>query len=130
MPSSSAKTEVYVNNEKQNIDVIPNSYISLNREWKNNDKIRLAFHYEFYEKPMPDDKNVVAIFYGPMLLAFETPSELIIKQEGSRILDGLSVVDMGRCLFQLRKNGKIYTLRPLYDIEAESYGVYATIREY
>ena len=128
VPSWAKKADVYINNEKQNIDIVPNSYISLNREWKNNDKIRLVFHYDFYIKPMPDDKNVIAIFYGPVLLAFETGSELILKGEYGSILNNLSVA--GNNTFHLRNNGKTYLLRALYDIEAESYGVYATIREY
>jgi uncharacterized protein len=129
VPAWAGKADIYINNEKQDITIRPDSYITLNREWKNNDKIRLVFHYDFYVKPMPDDKNVIAIFYGPMLLAFETASELILKGDVDGILNNLSVTENNRT-FQLNNNGKKYTLRPLYDIEAESYGVYATIRDY
>ena len=130
VPSWENKADVYINNERQNIEITPNSYISLHREWKNRDKIRLVFQYEFYVKPMPDDKKVIAVFYGPMLLAFETASELILKEEDNSVLPKLSVTDMNKRIFQLRNNGNTYQLRALYDIEAESYGVYATIREY
>ena len=130
VPSWANKADVYINNERQNIEITPNSYISLHREWKNRDKIRLVFQYEFYVKPMPDDKKVIAVFYGPMLLAFETASELILKEEDNSVLPKLSVTDMNKRIFQLRNNGNTYQLRALYDIEAESYGVYATIREY
>jgi DUF1680 family protein len=129
VPAWAGKADIYINNEKQDITIRPDSYITLNREWKNNDKIRLVFQYDFYVKPMPDDKNVIAIFYGPMLLAFETASELILKGDVDGILNNLSVTENNRT-FQLNNNGKKYTLRPLYDIEAESYGVYATIRDY
>jgi uncharacterized protein len=128
-PAWADKADIYINDEKQDIKIKPGSYISLNREWKNKDKIRLVFHYDFYVKPMPDDKNVVAIFYGPMMLAFESASELILKGEVDSILSNLSVTGNNRD-FQLRNNGKIYTLRPLYDIETESYGVYAIVRNY
>jgi DUF1680 family protein len=130
LPSWAKRADVYINNEKQNIEIIADSYINLHREWKSNDKIRLIFHYEFHLKPMPDDKNVVAIFYGPILLAFETSSEVIIKGESNSILRNLSVSDINKQTFQLSNNGKVYILRPLYDIEEESYGVYATIRQY
>lgn len=130
VPSWAKRADVYTNNEKQNIEITPGSYIRLHREWKNNDKIRLVFHYDFYVKSMPDDKNVVAIFYGPILLAFETASEVIIKGESNDILSDLTVADTDKHIFRLRNNGKTYVLRPLYDIEAESYGAYATIREY
>jgi DUF1680 family protein len=128
VPSWATEVDIYVNGEKQNIKPVLNTYISLNREWKNNDKVRLVFHYRFHLKAMPDDKNVIAVFYGPMLLAFESASELILKGDPQVILSNLSVQDNNR--FFLLNNGRKYVLRPLYDIEDQSYGVYATIRNY
>lgn len=129
VPAWANKVDIYINNTKQDIITSPNSYISLTREWKNNDQITLVFHYEFYVKPMPDEKNVVSIFYGPTLLAFESAAELILKEDVESILKNLSTTDNNQ-IFQLRNGGKTYRLRPLYDIEAEPYGVYATIRNY
>jgi DUF1680 family protein len=129
VPAWAEKVDVYINNQKQDIKINPDSYIVLNREWRDNDKIRLAFHYNFYVKPMPDDKDVISIFYGPTMLAFESPSELILKGDVESILRDLSVTENTQ-VFKLRNNGKTYILRPLYDIESESFGVYATIRNY
>ena len=129
VPAWANKVDIYINNTKQDIVTSPNSYISLTRKWKNNDRITLMFHYEFYVKPMPDDKNVVSIFYGPTLLAFESASELVLKENVESVLKNLSITDDNQ-IFQLRNGGKTYRLRPLYNIEAESYGVYATIRNY
>ena len=130
VPSWATKAAVYINNEKQYAAVTANSYINLHREWKNNDKIRLEFPYEFYVKTMPDDKNVIAIMYGPTLLAFESASEVILKGNTNTILNSISVVDNSNNSFYLKNNGKTWLLRPLYDIEDQSYGVYATIRNY
>lgn len=127
-PSWAQQVDVYVNDEKQTIKTKPNAYISLNRKWTDNDKIKLVFHYQFYLKSMPDDKNVVAVFYGPMLLAFESTSELVLSGDYDSILNNLSVQD--DLTFSLLNNGRKYTLRPLYDIEDQSYGVYATIKNY
>ena len=129
VPAWAKKVDIYINNERQNVATTPNSYISLNRIWQNNDKIRLVFNYEFYIKPMPDDENVIAIFYGPILLAFETVSELILKGNYAGILSNLSVGTDDNT-FYLFNSGKKYLLRPLYEIENQSYGVYATIRNY
>lgn len=128
-PSWADKVDVYINNVKQNVDVTANSYITLNREWKNKDEIRLVFHYDFYLKSMPDDDHVVAIFYGPVLLAFDCASELIMKGDHAEILSNLSV-SADRQAFHLKNGGKVYSLKPLYEIESEVYGVYATIRNY
>ncbi|WP_198315488.1 beta-L-arabinofuranosidase domain-containing protein [Chitinophaga tropicalis] len=128
IPDWSNKSEVYVNNQKQALDTRPGSYLSLRREWKDNDRIRLVFHYDFYFKAMPDDENVFAIFYGPVMLAAETDSEFILKGQRDEILKNLTV--SGSNVFQLKNGGKTFVLRPLYDINAQSYGVYATIRDY
>lgn len=128
-PSWAKNVDVYVNNEKQNIEFMPDSYISLNREWKDKDKIKLLFHYSFHIETMPDDSNMLAIFYGPSLLAFEDASELILKGDHNEILNNLSK-DKDSNTFHLNNNGKNYQLKPLYDIEEQSYSVYATIRNY
>lgn len=128
IPSWTAKTDVYINGEKQKKETAPLSYLNIQREWKNNDKIELVFHYDFHLKAMPDDENVIALFYGPVMLAFETPSEVILKGTTKEILNNLSLVDQHT--FRLLDQGREYTLRPLYDIHEESYGVYATIRTY
>lgn len=128
IPAWAENTEVFVNGEKQPGNIAPSSYFDLKREWKNNDKVKLVFQYDFHLKSMPDNDHVVALFYGPVLLAFETSSELILKGTYDEILSSLSVT--GQSSFQLNNGGQKYILRPLYRIENESYGVYATIRDY
>lgn len=129
IPSWAKKVEVVVNGEEQIIKTTPESFISLKRQWGDNDKVRLLFEYDFHLKTMPDDKNVIALFYGPMLLAFESGSELILKGDHEIILSNLRPGEKNG-VFHLTNNGKTYTLRPLYNIEDEMYGVYATIRNY
>jgi len=128
IPSWAKNVDVYINSEKQQRFIRPLSYIDIHSEWKNKDKVKLVFHYDFYLKTMPDDENVVAIFYGPTLLAFETTSELILKGTHEEILKNLSRTDANS--FRLIDRDKEYQLRPLYYIVNQSYGVYATIREY
>jgi hypothetical protein len=129
IPSRVQNAEVYVNNVKQNNTIVPDSYVILKRQWKNNDKIKLVFHYDFNIQTMPDDKNVFAIFYGPTLLAFLNESELILKGNHDVILKNLSK-DKNSNTFHLNNNGKTYQLKPFYEIEEQSYGVYATVRNY
>jgi len=128
IPDWSKNAEVYINNQKQAVAIHPGSYLSLKRVWKDNDKIRLVFHYDFYLKTMPDDKNVFAIFYGPVMLAAETDSEFILKGTPNETLKNLTV--SGSNVFRLKNGEKTFVLRPLYDINEQSYGVYATIRDY
>lgn len=130
IPSWAKNAAVYVNGKKEEVEINANSYLSISRKWSKQDKIRLVFDYNFHLKTMPDDENVVALFYGPMLLAFESNSELILKGTSDDLLKNISSVDESNQIFSLRNNGKVYQLKPLYDIEGESYGVYATLRDY
>jgi hypothetical protein len=47
----------------------PSSYLSLNREWKNGDKIELSLPMDLHIAAMPDDESIQAMMYGPLVLA-------------------------------------------------------------
>lgn len=127
IPSWSKKVDVYINGEKIPSRAFTMSYLTINREWRNKDQIKLVFYPDFYTKEMPDDPNVIALFYGPDMLAFETSSEVILKGTQAEIRKGLGK-DNGR--FYLFNNGRTYPLCRLSEVGNQSYGVYATIREW
>lgn len=128
IPDGVKRLDVYINGEKQKGNIASPSIYRINRKWKNGDSVKLVFHFNFHFKTMPDDPNVLALFYGPDLLAFETTSELVLKASKEEILKNLSV--SGNNTFRLTDDGKTYLLRPLYDIVGQWYGVYATIRKF
>lgn len=130
VPSWAKNATLYINDEKQHINPHSMSYIDLNRKWSDKDKVKLVLQYDFNLKPMPDNSKVFAIYYGPMLLAFESKTEVILKGDTEDILKNISPLNSGNAIFLLKNNGKEYLLRPLYDIDTEAYGVYATIRNY
>lgn len=47
----------------------PSSYLTLNRTWKNGDKIELNLPMGLHIDPMPDDPTIQAAMYGPLVLA-------------------------------------------------------------
>jgi len=134
IPSWATKVDVYVNGAKEKGKILTDSYFALRRIWKNKDVVKLVFHYSFRIETMPDDKMTIAFFYGPVLLAFETKNELVFKKTADRastlrlILGGIH--RSGQNKFQFTYNSINYVLQPLYTIKQESYGVYATIRDY
>ena len=130
VPSWAESVEVFVNGEKQAVAARSSSYIGISRKWNDGDHVRLNFRYGFRLRSMPDKDAMFAIFYGPMMLAFETNGEVILTGDKREVLDGLSVSEESGMRFLLRNGGNNYTLRPFFDIDGESYGVYATIRNY
>lgn len=120
-------TIILVNGESIKAKINPMSFVQIDRKWKTGDQIVMCFSYDFHYKSMPDNENVIALFYGPTLLAFKTEKELILKGTHDQIISGLSKQTNGS-FFNLKNNGVVYELVPLYQITNESYGVYATIR--
>lgn len=49
--------------------VQPVSWFQIEREWKNGDTVELTIPMSLHTQPMPDDKNLLAIMYGPLVLA-------------------------------------------------------------
>lgn len=123
---STYQVKVLINGKPLSINSKPLSYITLDRTWKNGDKIELTFEYKFYVKTMADNKNMLAIYYGPVLLAFDTDKKLLLKGNSSDILKSISKQgdDM---IFTLRNDGIAYKMLPFYEITNSTYGVYATV---
>jgi DUF1680 family protein len=66
---------VKINGEKQDISVAPSSYLSLNRTWADGDRVTVEMPMSLHFWKMPDDPNLAAIFYGPLVLAGELETE-------------------------------------------------------
>ncbi len=118
---------ILVNGEPFNERINPASFVTLNRLWNNGDKVEIIFKYNFHYKNMLDNKNVIALFYGPVLLAFETEKELILKGSHEETLRSLSKPN-NEFSFNLKNNRKTFKLIPFYKITNDSYSIYATIR--
>jgi len=121
------QTKVLINGKPVSVEIKPLSYLTLQRTWKNGDKVELCFNYDFYVKSMPDNQNVIALLYGPVLLAFETEDKLVLKGNNNDILHSITKKE-NEMIFTLKNNGIEYKLLPFYEVNSISYGVYATIR--
>jgi uncharacterized protein len=49
--------------------VVPGSYLTISREWKDGDLVELRMPFHFYLEPVMDQQNIASLFYGPVLLA-------------------------------------------------------------
>lgn len=61
--------EIIVNGKKQIINNKPGSFITINRKWKNNDKVEVKFPFSLHLEAMPDNMDRIAVLYGPLVLA-------------------------------------------------------------
>ena len=61
---------VTVNGEVQDqLSPAPGSFLALEREWRDGDRVTLSLPMALHAWPMPDDPNLVALMYGPVVLA-------------------------------------------------------------
>lgn len=60
---------VKINGRALEASSAPSSYLTLQRTWKNGDRVELSLPMSLHAAPMPDDPTRMAIMYGPMVLA-------------------------------------------------------------
>ena len=73
---------VKINGAKQEITSSPSSYISINRFWKNGDKIELQMPMQLYEEAISGNPNKIAVLYGPLVLAGK-----VLPKSNDRLFD-------------------------------------------
>ena len=69
------KLEVTINEEPVEITETPGSYISLNRIWKDGDRVSLKLPMHLIAEDLPDNSNYTALTYGPFVLGAKMGDE-------------------------------------------------------
>jgi uncharacterized protein len=73
---------VYVNDSRQDISVIPDTWLSLEREWSDGDTVRLELPYVLaFQSVDRVNQNIVALTYGPLALACDEMTILVGDRE-------------------------------------------------
>ena len=66
---------VEVNGKEVKFDNKPGSFISINRKWKDGDRISMNLPMNISSERLPDDSNYESLKYGPLVLAAKTGKE-------------------------------------------------------
>jgi DUF1680 family protein len=66
---------VSINGRRKRMRRKPGSYLTLERKWKNGDRVIVEIPMSLHLCPMPDDPTLVAVMYGPLVLAGELGTE-------------------------------------------------------
>ena len=66
---------IKVNGRALDASAAPGSYLSLNRAWKAGDKIEMELPMHLRAEAMPDDSQLQAFLYGPLVLAGDLGAE-------------------------------------------------------
>lgn len=68
-PEWTKNVEVKINGKRINIKQVPSSYITIDRTWKDGDKIEVRYPMSLYLAEANDDPDKAAVMYGPLVLA-------------------------------------------------------------
>lgn len=125
---------VKVNGNAVNVNKDDHGFISLTRQWKNNDRIEITFPMNLYTEGMPDNKNRIALLYGPVLLAGilgeEKPNPVygvpVLMTDDRNPESWIQKANNAELVFNLNKAGKPndVALKPFYAVSKEYYNVY------
>jgi hypothetical protein len=66
---------VTINGKKEPVQARPGSYIALERQWRDGDRIEVRLPMSLGLEAMPDDPKTVALLYGPVVLAGDLGNE-------------------------------------------------------
>jgi DUF1680 family protein len=134
-PHWSGQTSLSINGKIVPRSVSDDGYIHVARTWKNGDKVEVRFPESFYTLAIPDNKDRIALFYGPVLLAGELGEKEPDPVSGIPVLVSSSpdpnqwihrLADKDRLVFHTSAVGHPgdLTLVPFNRTENEYYSVY------
>ncbi len=126
--------EIKINGSKQHLNKDASGYVVVNRGWKNNDKIEISFPMSLYTESMPDNKNRVALLYGPVVLAGELGNKMpdpvygtpVLLTDNHNVSDWALPVQNEPLVFNLKNVGKPFDAKlvPFYKTYNQYYNVY------
>jgi hypothetical protein len=70
-----ASPAVSINGQRVDFSATPSSYLTLRRNWKSGDVVEISLRMDLRVERMPDDPSLVALCYGPLVLAGELKDE-------------------------------------------------------
>ena len=109
-------------------------YITLNRKWNNKDKIDIQFPMSIYTESIPDNKDRIAILYGPLVLAGQLGDAMpdpvygipVLLTDDRNASNWIKPVANQPLTFRMQHIGEPFdaTLIPFYKTVSQHYSVY------
>jgi uncharacterized protein len=116
--------KVKVNGEPVEAKAAPSSYLALKRQWGNGDKVEVQMPMGLHVYPMPDDPEMVAVMYGPLVLAGLTDTARNLVGDPTDAASWLKAVEGKPLTFKTIGQEPDITFMPLNKLIDERYSVY------
>jgi len=71
---------VRINGKRQELEPHASTYAALKRKWATGDQVEVDLPMRLHAQPMPDDANLMAFLYGPLVLAGDLGNEGLTRE--------------------------------------------------
>jgi DUF1680 family protein len=116
--------QVKINGKPVEAKAAPTSYLPLHRTWSDGDRVAIRLPMSLHTAPMPDDPEMMALMYGPVVLAGLTDHSQLLIGDASKPDTWLKPVEGKPLTFRTVGQETDLTFIPLNRIVRERYGVY------
>lgn len=150
-PSWANSLQIKINGQLETIDAEAGSYIAIDREWQDGDHIDVQFQMGLHIETLPNEDNIIAFLYGPIVLVgargTEDMPDVYLKDArvrlapinfpqtspipvltGSRddLIDHIEAVDGQPLTFKMNGNDSSHDvdLIPFYRLHHQRYTIY------
>lgn len=105
---------------------LPGSYLTLDRQWSQGDQVTVRMPMSLRAHRMPDDPNVMALMYGPVVLSGISNEDLpeYLIGDSNNLSSWLTPVAGQPLHFSVAGQDTGITLLPLSKVIDQKYGVY------
>jgi DUF1680 family protein len=118
---------VQVNGKPVDVRAKPSSYLSINRTWRNGDTVEVRIPMALHAHPMPDDPEMAAIMYGPLVLAGLIDRDRFFLGDIDDLASWIKPAPGEALTFRTAGQPADVTFVPLNRVMREQYGVYWVI---
>jgi len=115
---------VTVNGKPIDVSAAPSSYLHIDGPWRDSDRIEVRMPMSLHVHPMPDNPNLVAAMYGPLVLAGISPEKRYFLGDASDAGSWLRKKQDKPLIFRTTGQKPDIDFMPLNRVIDETYGVY------
>lgn len=119
--------EVKINRKLVRVVARPTSYLTIERQWRDGDRVDVRMPMSLHAHPMPDDPELVATMYGPLVLAGLVDRKKYFLGDPARPETWLRPVEGRPLTFETVGQAEKTVFIPLYRVISERYGVYFVV---
>jgi DUF1680 family protein len=123
IPGWTSGATISVNGEPQDVAADPGSYVTLQRAWADGDTVTIQLPMSLRLLPTPDDEQVQAVTYGPVVLSGAYGDHDLGGQLPTLDADSITPTDTP-LTFTATADDISVSLIPFYDNHHQNYTVY------